>query len=216
MAFLAYARSIWSRLIVPLRNHSHPRRRRRLIPIFLKYFRITPAETFLDIGGPTYGFELLLNISANSFCVNVDFTNLNFPEDQTDEAMSKFYGKLVLANGYCLPFRDKAFDYVISNDTLEHVPRQYWIGLAAEIQRVARRGYFVVAPNFWYFLEPHYFLPFFHWLPRSLTRWLTTEEIRLPKGSELREIFPGATILGLGPKLMPDTLVAFRVFEGAN
>lgn len=53
---------------------------------------------------------------------------------------------LVLARGEALPFRDKAFDYVIAFHVLEHSehPEQFF----AELERVASAGY-IETPSFW-------------------------------------------------------------------
>ena len=89
--------------------------------------------------------------------------------------------------------------------------------MAREIQRVGK-AYFVQTPNRGFFLEPHFFIPFVHWLPRNTRPWVVTHfglqvgaaglrrrrpspellaeaaEIRLLSRRELRACFPGAAI----------------------
>ena len=64
-----------------------------------------------------------------------------------------------------LPFGDHSVDVVICAQVYEHVPDAE--RLFAEIERVLRPGGFVFfsGPNWLFPLEPHYFLPFLHWLP---------------------------------------------------
>ena len=86
--------------------------------------------------------------------------------------------------------------------------------MASEIRRVAR-AYWLQTPNFWFPMEPHFAVPGWQWMPRRLrTRLLMhfalgnrgrccqperserlVDEIRLMTGRELRELFPGATLL---------------------
>lgn len=67
-----------------------------------------------------------------------------------------------------LPVADSVIDVVICAQVYEHVPDDR--RLAAEIFRVLRPGgvVFFSGPNWLYPIEPHYFLPFLHWLP---DRW---------------------------------------------
>jgi 2-polyprenyl-3-methyl-5-hydroxy-6-metoxy-1,4-benzoquinol methylase len=83
-----------------------------------------------------------------------------------------------------LPFADASVDVVICAQVYEHVPdaRQ----LFAEMARIMKPGAiaFFSGPNWLFPVEPHYFLPFLHWLPSGLAdAWLR----RLGKGDHYYE-----------------------------
>lgn len=67
-----------------------------------------------------------------------------------------------------LPFADESIDFMICAQIYEHVPNDEI--LFAEIYRTLRPGglVFFSGPNKLYPIEPHYFLPFLHWLPQEL------------------------------------------------
>jgi len=67
-----------------------------------------------------------------------------------------------------LPVGDELIDVVICTQVYEHVPDD--VRLAAEIYRILKPGgmAFFSGPNWLFPIEPHYFLPFLHWLP---SRW---------------------------------------------
>jgi SAM-dependent methyltransferase len=72
-----------------------------------------------------------------------------------------------------MPFGDASVDAVLCAQVYEHVPDAE--RLFAEIYRVLRPGgiVFFSAPNWLFPIEPHYFLPFLHWLsPQWAARYL--------------------------------------------
>jgi 2-polyprenyl-3-methyl-5-hydroxy-6-metoxy-1,4-benzoquinol methylase len=72
-----------------------------------------------------------------------------------------------------LPFADESFDVVICAQVYEHVPVAS--RLFGEMARVLRPGgtVFFSGPNWLFPVEPHYLLPFLHWLPAGLAdAWL--------------------------------------------
>ena len=109
-----------------------------------------------------------------------------------------------------LPFlEDQSFDLVFSNSVIEHL---YTFDnqkkMASEIRRLGKK-YFVQTPNKYFFIEPHYALPLFQFLPSSLVFPILTKtklsrmqkwdpeyaksylkEIRLLSKKEMKELFP--------------------------
>lgn len=72
-----------------------------------------------------------------------------------------------------LPLRDSSLGVIICAQVYEHVPDDAM--LAAEMFRVLQPGgiVFFSGPNKLFPIEPHYHLPFLHWLPEGLAdRWL--------------------------------------------
>lgn len=110
------------------------------------------------------------------------------------------YRYAVIADACALPFAARSVDVVFSNSVLEHVggpARQQQ--MAAEVMRIGR-SFFLQVPNRWFPIEPHFFIPFFSYLPVSwqmrATQWLFGEamEIRLPTRRQLAAWFPGCWI----------------------
>jgi hypothetical protein len=111
-------------------------------------------------------------------------------------------------------FPDQSIDIVFSNSVIEHLETYgNQQRMADEIRRVGK-NYFVQTPNFFFPVEPHFLCPLFHWLPfparRALIRRVslgnitrkpskeaaekTLSEFRLLKKSEVKALFPDATL----------------------
>jgi SAM-dependent methyltransferase len=75
--------------------------------------------------------------------------------------------QLILGDAMYLPFRESSFDVVICTQVYEHVPDD--VQLFDEIYRVLKAGgiVFFSGPNWLFPIEPHYHLPFLHWLPQQ-------------------------------------------------
>ncbi|MDN3687152.1 class I SAM-dependent methyltransferase [Cyclobacterium jeungdonense] len=127
-------------------------------------------------------------------------------------------------------FEDQSFDLVFSNSVIEHLfTYTNQVKMAHEIRRVGK-NYFVQTPNKFFFLEPHYALPFFQFFPSSLAFFILTRtkfsrmqkwdpdfakgylnEIRLLSLSEMKNLFPESDIyyekiLGLNKSFVFHTL----------
>lgn len=123
--------------------------------------------SILDIGGTRAYWDLL----SPELRSGVHVTVLNTAQELKLHGSSgdDIEFEDVTGNGCHMPeFADKAFDIAHSNSVIEHVGSyRNMIRMAGETRRVGR-GYFVQVPYWWFPLEPHYGLPFIHWLPDLL------------------------------------------------
>lgn len=126
--------------------------------------------TILDIGGRRDYWKLL----DPKYRDRITITILN-TEDEVGLESTEDIGiriDTVVGDGTHMPqYSDGSFDLAHSNSVIEHVGlHRAMAGMAAETQRVGR-AYYLQTPNFWFPLEPHYGVPFFHWLPEPTRMW---------------------------------------------
>ena len=117
--------------------------------------------------------------------------------DRAAHALKRATG-VALGVGEALPFPDGCFDFVLSNEVIEHVAddRRY----AAEMVRVTRPGgrILVFCPNRWYPVEQHGIfwrgnykfgnIPLVNYLPRPLRNRLAPH-VRTYSATDLRRLF---------------------------
>jgi hypothetical protein len=169
--------------------------------------------TLLDVGGtPEIGgeFDSLRALFVKVLVVNPDrrFGAVPMAPNVTFEP----------GDGCALPYVDDSFDWVFSNAVLEHVgDRCKQMRFAQEIQRVARIGYFLSTPNRHFLVDPHTYLPFYHLISDraqgkvirfSLGHMQEWRPLVLVSAKDLRQMFPSAKVIGLGPFRM--NLIAYE------
>lgn len=99
-----------------------------------------------------------------------------------------------------LPFPDHSFDIGYSGATLEHVGSHHdQATYVKELLRACNRV-FITTPNRWYPIELHTRLPFLHWLPAPLFRFLlkklgfdfyaSEQNLNLLSASDLKKMVP--------------------------
>jgi SAM-dependent methyltransferase len=177
---------------------------------FVELVGLRDEESILDVGAGSGA--ALERFNRTNPIVAVDLA------PKTSEWLHNANVVVRTGDGTRLPFADREFPVAFSNSVIEHVPPQLQAAFAAEIARVSER-YYVQTPNRWFPIEPHYQVPFFQFLPRSLRMRLNArfnlgwqprghwEEITLLTAGDLQRLFPDATIhrervLGLTKSLM--------------
>ena len=151
----------WTSFIHPVTRWFRRRRAQdilRLVPDF-------DELSICDLGGSRHFWEKMDGILNPK-----RLTILNVADDGAAESTAATTDiRVELYDGLHIPYPDKHFDVVICNSVIEHVPPRQRRGLMAEVDRVGR-SYFVQTPAFGFPLEPHFFMPFMHWLPRVVSR----------------------------------------------
>ncbi|MFC1454936.1 class I SAM-dependent methyltransferase [Candidatus Undinarchaeota archaeon] len=131
--------------------------------VLVNYFGLDKTKNFLDIGCAATNGEITNYIS--SFAKKT--TGIDIDGEGIKKAIThqKKNATFVIANIEKLPFKDNSFDIISCTEVIEHVQNP---GVAAsEMNRVvAKNGaIYLTTPNYFWFIEPHYMLPFYHFLP---------------------------------------------------
>ena len=182
--------------------------RQRRFALFRSLLEQLPApRRILDVGGTPLFWERMGYLDAPDLSVVL----LNLSVEPTPRA--HFVSLAGDARAMTM-FGDGEFDMVFSNSVIEHMGSLAGQQrMASEVQRVGRH-FFVQTPNRAFPLEPHFLFPWFQYLPRRLQIALVqrfklgwyerrprredatalVDEHRLLSASELRALFPRATI----------------------
>ena len=116
-----------------------------------RYWNVFPFDEFPDIT-----FEIsLVNIMEKSFKQEVHFSNVRFVS--------------MIGDGCNMENTDTDHYHIChSNSVIEHVGN--WKRIKEFVQETTRIGkyYYIQTPNYWFPIEPHYMLPFVHFLPRPI------------------------------------------------
>ena len=191
-------------------------RRRQIADRFLAMMSpIPPLATLLDVGGPGMVTMLVAGHFQKVIVANLTEEALApshiAASDSFDEA---------LGDGCALPFRENSVDFVFSDQVIEHVSEEKRERFVREIRRVARAGFLIATPNYWFPFEPHYHMPLFQFLPETAKERLlrvarfgfvadANETIKLLSRRDLQRLAPDATVTGIGFTPFPETLLAW-------
>ncbi len=181
-------------------------RARRFNFIKQKFDLLQKPVKILDVGG-TLSYWVNRNFDQQP---GFDITILNLKTPEKTHPTIKY----LVGNAIDLSqFKDQSFDVVFSNSLIEHLyTYENQQKMAKEVLRVGKY-YFVQTPNKYFFIEPHYLLPFFQFLPKKLQVKILTQtklsrlkkwkleraqqyvdEIRLLSKSEMLALFNGSEI----------------------
>ncbi|WLE98596.1 MAG: methyltransferase domain-containing protein [Candidatus Electrothrix communis] len=151
---------LWHSFIHPITSYFRKKRGRYLkqqYP-FIEKYRIC------DVGGSSHFWEKTgLNIDTEKITIY----NVSLSETNPVKKDNKI--KTIIYDGKNIPELSKSYDLVICNSVIEHVPKEQRQKLIEELYRVGERV-FVQTPAYEFFLEPHFIMPFIHWLPRKIGR----------------------------------------------
>lgn len=138
-------------------------RRFKLIEEMIRQIHAHKGECrIIDVGGRAEYWAPALQ-TLRDCKARVTVVNLESTQPDPGPLFDFRYG-----NACAMPeWADKAFDMAHSNSLIEHVGN--WGDMqrcAQEIRRVAP-AYYVQTPYFGFPIEPHFRVPFFHWLPEQ-------------------------------------------------
>jgi hypothetical protein len=190
---------------------------------FLETFRPDRNVRILDVGGTPQFWTVPVE-------AHITLLNLK-PLEDYELAYLQPNMTAVVGDATRLPFEDREFDIVFSNSVIEHVATyENQQAFAREAQRVGK-GYWVQTPAYEFPVEPHYFTPFVHWLPknwqrrllRNFTLWgimgrpnkavveMALAELRLLTRMEFRSLFPEAELWIERCLDLPKSYTAFKL-----
>lgn len=195
-------------------SSSFRRRRMEQLAALLKKNELA-GISILDIGGTKNFWEMNLKYLPEGLVKEVDIVNL--PPQKNDQleingVVLRFYEGNILVNPN---FRKKKYDLVHSNSVIEHVGNLSSQKKMAESVFVMGNYYWIQTPAKSFPLEPHFYVPFFPYIPLGLratilrrfdlgfhkkeSDWLQSrivcEDTRLITRKEYACLFPKAKIL---------------------
>ncbi len=129
--------------------------------------------SIIDVGGSGNYWKLVPPAFLDEHEVQITLVNL-LPQGSQGTADTDRIEHVVGDGCNLSMYADGSFDIAHSNSVLEHVGN--WDRMVQFSHELARVGvnYFVQTPNFWFPIEPHFLLPFFHWLPAPTRIWLVS------------------------------------------
>lgn len=187
----------------------------RLLALIDAIHRDRGAVRILDLGGtPSYWHAVSMAELERRNC-RIHLVNVEDPGSPGGLFTS------AAGDGRRLDLADDSFDLVHANSVIEHVGT--WRDMAAfagEVSRLAP-AYFVQTPAFAFPIEPHYGLPFIHWLaPQLRAELLRRTRLgrwdRTPDAGEATRVIEDSILLTRAQlaRLFPDAAIEIERFVG--
>lgn len=181
-------------------------REKRFLFFFNKINKMEKPVSILDIGGKINFWENRRLAGDN----NYEITIVNLSKEKSSYSNIK---TLIGDATDLSQFEKKSFDIVHSNSVIEHLYNfDNQLKMALEIVRLGKK-HIIQTPNKYFFIEPHYLLPFFQFFSKKLQYYILTktklsrlkkwdekfakqyiEEIRLLNLKEIKILFPKSKI----------------------
>ncbi len=185
---------IWRKIALKITDYNNPQsfasklRAKRLIyllSLINEAYEKYGFVNIIDMGGTRRYWKILPEEYLSKY--NIKINIVNFSSEIDGEPDEEFFSYLV---GNCCDLADISdnhYHIAHSNSVIEHVGTwEKMKKFASEMERVAEK-YYVQTPNFWFPIEPHCMIPFFHWLPR-LTRVYLLQNMNVGKWSRCKDI----------------------------
>lgn len=164
------------------------KRSRRIVDLIERVYEVNRRVGMIDVGGTREYWNIIPTEYLQQRNVRITIVNLAVPTHGFDAEDAVF--SYVQGDGCNLKdVRNNQFDIAHSNSVIEHVGGlDRMTDFAMEMRRVAA-SYYVQTPNYFYPIEPHFWVPFFHWLPVSVRLRLAMKFPLgcFPKASDIEE-----------------------------
>jgi len=183
-------------------------RKRRLAPLCGMIQKIHASKgkvSILDIGGRETYWKALSSDFLRTHGVNI--TILNLPSDLVGTESVLF--TYAVGDACDLSqYADNCFDIVHSNSVIEHVGNWDRVKAYAKEARRLAPSLFIQTPYFWFPIEPHFFKPFHHWLPKSIrvSMWM---KFRMGECGKANNIDEAMSMLDEEPYLLDMRMYRF-------
>ena len=181
--------------------------RAKRFDFFLKKIqKLDKPLRILDLGGKVNFWENRGIAGNNDY--QITLLNIEIEKSEYSNIKSNIGSATDLSE-----FKDHSIDLVHSNSVIEHLHNfENQKKMAQEAIRVGKK-HIIQTPNKYFFIEPHYLLPFFGYLPKSVKYWILTktklsrlkkwdekfakqyiQEIRLISEKKMKILFPTSKI----------------------
>lgn len=181
-----------------------------------------------DIGG-SYRYWLVFPFEEFE-SVNFEITLINLEESKFFEPFNVKNATFIskLGNGCNLDvIEDKAYHLSHSNSVIEHVGNWQNIKKFRNEQLRIGKYHFIQTPNYWFPIEPHYFLPLVHLFPRPIctkllmifkkknfdTATSNFEDNRMLSKKEFKYLFPNSNHITERFYFLPKSFIATSRIE---